>query len=327
MTSKGPLLTAHADSNPLVAALREIGQEVIQCDYHQFESLLPGCIGYYGNLFSEIKRPSTFVAMRRALTRQSIPYIFWNRDAPWHVGIKPHYRYLLQAMKPVDLYLAHSIQDAGWFTRGEPHYFPNAARRSYCQATLSPAFAKPELWRYDISFFGAIGNEKRTNCLHRKIFLDTVRSHLEQRGIVTRWRIIDTIHEPLTEVQQLELIRTTRINLNFGAMCDLPGNPSWGMPERVFGIPAAGGFLLTDWRESIPDTFPDDSCDHFRTPSECVEKIIHYLGNPEIMCARGKRLHTEVLAHNTYEVRAKQLMDLLNRFSRVKHVSDKTAEK
>lgn len=325
MTGDGPLLTTYSDRNPLVIALRETGREVIQCSYDEVRKRLPDCIGYYGNLFSEIKRPFAFLWLKRALAEHGIPYVFWNRDAPWHVGIKPYNRLVLKTLKPVDIYLAHSMQDADWFTQGTPTYFPNAARSSYCQPTPSPAFADPSLWRYDISFFGAIGNEKRPNCLRRKGFLQTIRDGLEGRGVAARWRIVDTIQEPLSVEQQLELIRSSRINLNFGAMCDLPGNPSWGMPERVFGIPAAGGFLLTDWRESIPDTFPDDSCDYFRTPDECMEKITHYLGNPEALRARAERLHAEVLAHHTYAARVEQLVGLLNRFAQAKHTASGTA--
>ncbi len=317
MTTRGALLTTHSDGNPLVVALREIGQEVIQCDYRNAVTHLPDCIGYYGNLFSEIKSPLAFMSMRLALTKKNIPYVFWNRDAPWHVGIKPIYRYLLHAMKPVDIYLAHSMQNSVWFTRGTPYYFPNAARRNYCQATLSPAFSDPEEWQYDVSFFGAIGNERRANCLHRKTFLDAVRTRLEQIGVTARWRIVDTVHEPLTLEQQIELIRSTRINLNFGAMCDLPGNPSWGMPERVFGIPAAGGFLLTDWRKSIPETFPNDSCDHFETPNECADKIAYYLNKPDELRTRAKQLQEDILTHHTYAARARQLVDLLTEFRRL----------
>lgn len=313
MTRKGALLTTHSDRNPLVVALREIGQEVIRCNFDKTFEHLPGCIGYYGNLFSEIKQPLAFLRLRRALTKLGIPYVFWNRDAPWNVDIKPHNKFFLRALQPVDLYLAHSLQNAGWFSKGAPIYFPNAARGAYCLSDLAPGFADASRWRYDISFFGAIGNEKRLNCRRRKAFLQAIRERLEQRGIALRWRIVDTVFEPLNLERQLELIRTTKINLNYGAMCDLPGNPSWGLPERVFGIPAAGGFLLTDWRESIPATFPDGSCDHFRTTDECVEKIVHYLDDADAHRNRAERLHADVLARHTYAARAWQLVDLLNR--------------
>lgn len=305
------LLTTHKDGNPLVSAMRKAGIKVIQYDFPKIPTYLPSCIGYYGNIFSEIKYPFAFMRLNRALARHGIPYIFWNRDAPWNVGMKLHSSLFLRLLKPVDIYLAHSMQDANWFTRGTPHYFPNAAQSDYCQPALSPNFSDGDQWRYDISFFGMIGNPKRTNCLRRKTFLDNVRKILERRGVTARWRVVDTAHEHLSVAQQLELIRSTRINLNFVAMCDLPGNSSWGMPERVFGIPAAGGFLLTDWRESIPKTFPDGSCDYFRTQEECADKIVYYLSHPDPLRRQAERLHSIVLDQHTYSVRAQHLIALL----------------
>ena len=121
--------------------------------------------------------------------------------------------------------------------------------------------------------------------------------------------------ESLTADQQIELIQASKINLNYGAMCDLPGNPSWGLPERVFGIPAAGGFLLTDWRESVPDTFPDGHLDNFRDATDCAGKIRHYLNRFGELRDRAEALHAQVLTHHTYANRAVQLINLLHTYA------------
>jgi len=313
----GFLLTFHSEGNPLVVSLREAGMEVICIDdFRIAHKRLDGCIAYYGNLFAEIKYPIAFFSLLQALRRHSIPYVFWNRDAPWNVGMKKHRAWLLRLLKPVDIYLTHSLQMAHLFSRNPAIYFPNAAQRAYCAYDDLAELRVPSNYRYDITFIGAIGNPKRRNCRERTDFLKAVQAGLRARTSNVRFHVVDTVHEHLNVEEQLALIRSSKINLNFGAMCDLPGERSWGLPERVFGIPAAGGFLLTDWREAIPDTFPDDSCDFFRDADDCVEKILHYLPQLDRIRDRAECLHKRVLAEHTYQVRARQFIDLIGKWHR-----------
>jgi len=312
----GFLLTFHSERNPLVVSLREAGMEVVCIDdFRIARNRLDGCVAYYGNVFTEIKHPLAFISLLKALHRRAIPYVFWNRDAPWNVGIKKHREWLLHLLKPVDIYLTHSLQMAHLFSRNPAIYFPNAAQRAYCAEGDLADLRIPSHYRYDVTFIGAVGNLKRHNCRERAAFLRAVQAGLQARSSNARFRIVDTVHENLSVEEQLALIRTSKVNLNFGAMCDLPGNPSWGLPERVFGIPATGGFLLTDWRQAIPTTFPDDSCDFFHDAEECVGKILYYLPRFDLLRARAEKLHTQVLAGHTYAIRARQLVELLHRNS------------
>jgi len=111
--------------------------------------------------------------------------------------------------------------------------------------------------------------------------------------------------------KQISIIQKSKINLNIGAMCDLQDNPSLGLPERAFGIPAAGGFLLTDWRKNITNTFSENGCDYFHNPEECANKIIYFLRNFDLTRAHAEKLHNEVVNKYTYNISAANLLDIL----------------
>ena len=113
---------------------------------------------------------------------------------------------------------------------------------------------------------------------------------------------------------QLELIRTSKINLNVGAMCDLPGNPSWGLPERVFGIPAAGGLVISDVRKHLADSFSPDIVPVFDSPQTCAALIERLLGDWTVQRNLAEKQHHEVIARHTYWQRARTLVDDLQRY-------------
>ena len=122
----------------LVTELQELGINIIFCDnFHDVIMRAHDSIGYFGSLFAEIKRPFSFLILLHKLHKENTPYVFWNRDSPWHCGIKKHRKFLLKALKPVDIYFAHSLQDASWFTSRKPLYFPNGAQIKYISDTLS----------------------------------------------------------------------------------------------------------------------------------------------------------------------------------------------
>ncbi len=43
--------------------------------------------------------------------------------------------------------------------------------------------------------------------------------------------------------------------MNIGAAADGEREKSWGLPERCYGIPACGGFLLSDERGHAANDF------------------------------------------------------------------------
>jgi len=78
---------------------------------------------------------------------------------------------------------------------------------------------------------------------------------------------------------------------------------------RLFEVPAAGAFLLTDWVDEIADCYVEGvhlAC--YRGVAELLEKLEYFLSRPEECerIARDGRSH--FLSHHTYEARARRLL-------------------
>lgn len=303
------ILTTHADRNPLVAALRAQGVIVRSVRWPDDVIDLDGCIAFYGNLFGEIKSWIRFPRLLKELRYKNIPYVFWNRDAPWDTGMKYHNQWLMRRIKPVDIYLAHSLQDCEKYG-GESHYFPNAAQKDYFESTDLELLRYESAYEYDVCFFGSLGGRDR-NAQNRNLFLNELKILLNKRRPELRINFIDTVKKPLAINEQLEMIRRSKINLNVGAMCDLPGNKTWGLPERVYGIPAAGGFPLTDFRKSLKNSFNGIHYPSFKNLEDCFVQINMNLDSFKEMRQTAEVIYNYVIQEHTYRNRAQQFMDIL----------------
>ncbi len=84
--------------------------------------------------------------------------------------------------------------------------------------------------------------------------------------------------------------------------------------QRVFDVPACGGFVLTDYREQLEDLFDIGSeavC--YREPEEIPELVRRYLGHPS---EREPVIHAarqRVLARHDYTLRMKTMVSALRR--------------
>jgi len=101
-----------------------------------------------------------------------------------------------------------------------------------------------------------------------------------------------------------------RVNLNvFHAQCRDSTN------SRVYDVLAAGGFLLSEDRPVLHREFEvGRHLDTFSTPEEAAEKVAHYLehrAEREAIAREGKR---HVLAHHTFPIRARRLLELARPF-------------
>ncbi len=82
--------------------------------------------------------------------------------------------------------------------------------------------------------------------------------------------------------------------------------------QRVFDVPACGGFLLTDHREQMENLFdPGTEVVVFREPDEIPALIREYLNDKKrrnsIMAAARKR----IIAKHTYEIRIQKMLDIM----------------
>ena len=76
------------------------------------------------------------------------------------------------------------------------------------------------------------------------------------------------------------------------------------MNQRIFDAPAAGGFVLTDFREQLAELFgvgEEVAC--FREPGEIPELVRFYLKHPQVREKMAAKARQRVLAEHTYRHR------------------------
>lgn len=299
------VITILNDPHPLLDAFRACDYSVLQTTKIPAEADLTDCILYLTDIFASIKRPWLLLKVKRKLRKANIPVVTWNRDAPWHLGMRTWRRILAKQLSLVDIYAAHSLQQAEYFSDA-PVYMPNAAAidRYHLYGQTLVSLRNQVSYRHDVSFVGSL-NPDYDRIEYRRRFLQQLAVRLEALGISSCFR--HGLH--MNARDQARLIQESRINLNFGAACDM-SETSWGLPERCFGIPACGGFLLSDYRRHAGDTVPPDMWVDFSDIDDCVEKIRYYLAHFTITRQLAERLHHEVVAHHTYAHRARAFIDL-----------------
>jgi spore maturation protein CgeB len=112
--------------------------------------------------------------------------------------------------------------------------------------------------------------------------------------------------------EQVTLIQQSRISLNFGASCEYGAPVASGLPERCYGIPAVGGFLLCDKRTHAKDDFtPGKNWAEFDGLDDCVAKIQYWLLHWDAARDLADRCHAHVMARHTYAHRAEKLHQAL----------------
>ncbi len=82
--------------------------------------------------------------------------------------------------------------------------------------------------------------------------------------------------------------------------------------QRVFDVPAAGAFCVTDWREQIENLFePGKEVVCYHSPEEATELIRRYLDDPAGRAAISEAARKRVLAEHTYDHRLRALVQTM----------------
>lgn len=304
---------------PLKQSLAERGIVLIENEWQPDTDLLRRALAcVVGFDVKNIKHPLRALAWKRRLSRYGVPVFSWNRDAPYHNNLPAWRLSLFDRLRPLDIYATHSLIDTRWRFAESVLYLPNAVEpsaynlRGESGAVLA-RLRDPGQYRWDVSFFGTLLDKPHKEVVARQSFFSALAPRLDTLGI--HHRFVDTARTPMSLEEQVELIQTSRINLNFGAYCDYCGNRTYaaaGLPERCFGIPACGGFLLADRRAHTADSFEiGRHLDEFGSLDECVEKIHHHLehfGLGRDMAEAGWR---HVMRHHAYANRAETMHNAL----------------
>lgn len=246
--------------------------------------------------------------IQRACRKKAIPLIGIDRDAPWHKGVKNRQLWLVAKFLPFDVYASHSTQEGKRF--GAPLYLPNAARTEsyHLYGQTLEALRQPAFYRHDVSFIGNLNAECYPEHRARVAFLTELQARLKNAGI--ELALFDSAG--MTVPEQVDIIQRSRVNLNCGAAADNGGIKSWGLPERCYGIPACGGFLLADRREHAATDFISgvDWVD-FADMNDCLGKIQYFLRHFSEARDIAESAHKKVMAEHCYSQRARRLLQAI----------------
>jgi spore maturation protein CgeB len=306
----------YGQDDPLVKYLLRIGNDVTSIPVRHATLPDESVAFFLINLLDAIKRPLYLLRLKRLARKMDAPLVYWNRDAPWNLNIKRYRSWMISRGLSVDIYLAHSMQTAETFG-GWQHYFPNAVdtENYHLDGVPLDSLRSDSAYSVDVSFFGSLSNTYRRAKARLEVMAE-ISPRLRALGISHEWR--DTCEGqpafPLNE--QRQFIRKSRINLSVGAMCDTD-EPSWGLPERYFGIPACGGFLVSDYRKYASTTFRTH-CVQFGSSQELVNLVKHWLQQPTERREVAEAMHREVLEGHTYAHRAATLQQLVTDWKRRK---------
>lgn len=297
---------------PLIGAIEELGVEVVRGVWQPDAALLERIGACFVSFYDCLKRPLEVWRLKRALARRAVPLVVWNRDAPGYMNKAPWRLALLERAKLIDLYASHALADGRRFAHTQL-LLQNAARTdAYNLAGLRlEDLDDPARYRYDVGFFGTLDGESYKEYRARAQFFAALAQRLASLGIAHSF--IDTRRTPLSPAEQRDLIQHTRINLSFGAGCEYGYAVGHGLPERCFGVPACGGFLLSDRRLHAAEAFePGSEWIEFEGLDEAAARIVHFLARFDEARAVAARAYARVMREHTFRHRAGEMLSAIN---------------
>lgn len=117
------------------------------------------------------------------------------------------------------------------------------------------------------------------------------------------------LHPPVEYLQELpEIFQQSKINLNF----TIP-NITDGVPLRVFDVLSCGGFLLTDYRDSLCEIFQDGKdLVVFHGMEDFIKKAGYYLSHPAEREEIARHGMEKVRNLHTYDIRLAEILQILS---------------
>ena len=291
---------------PLRDAFESLGFEVAENLWSPPAALLARTRLSIVNLYEAARQPVRAVRLKWSAARCRVPVIAFDRDAPWHMGLRRRRLLLLQWLKPFDVYATHTLQPTYEFAPVKL-YNANAVwtRHFNLHGQTLEAMRDAGFYALDVSFLGNMNGKRYQEHARREEFFAELSRRLAPSGI--RFLFADSAGIP--EAEQIRVIQRSRINLSYRSSCDHENDGSWGLPERCYGVPARGGFLLSDARRHAADDFElAAEWASYQGIDDCVEKIRYYLGHFEETRRIAEAAHARVMRQHTYEHRARALI-------------------
>lgn len=307
------LLNYHKGFDPLREGFENIGYQVAENDWTPSPERLARCEACVVNLYEAIRAPWATLGLKRRLRAAGVPLIGLDRDAPWHMGIRWRRLALFRLLRPLDIYASHTLQPT-WNFAPVKLYSANAVwvRNFNLHGHTLAEMRDPAFYEYDVSFLGNMDGSRYREHAERERFFGELRHRLDSLGL----RHYIQHSSGIAEAEQIRVIQRSRINLSYRSSCDHGGTLSWGLPERCYGVPARGGFLLTDERRHAGDDFElATEWAGFTDIDNCVDRIQYWLAHFEDARRIAEAAHARVMRDHTYEQRARNLVDAARRLT------------
>jgi len=213
-------------------------------------------------------------------------------------------------VKLLDVYATHTLQPTYDFAAVK-EYLPNAVwtRNFNLHGRTLEEMRDSAFYRWDVSFVGNLDGVRYREHAERQRFLAALAPRLEAHGL----RVLFRHSSGMSEVEQIEVIQRSVINLSYRSSCDHRSRSgaemSWGLPERCYGVPARGGFVLADERRHAADDF-DVSREwaSYRDFEDCVARTRYFAAHFPETRAIAEAAHARVMHEHTYEHRAQRLL-------------------
>jgi spore maturation protein CgeB len=299
---------------PLKEAFENIGYRVVENDWAPAPELLTSTQACVINLYEAIRNPWSALALKRRLKQAGVPLIGLDRDAPWHMGLRWRRLAWFRLLRPLDIYASHTLQPT-WNFAPLKIYSANAVwvRNFNLHGHTLEEMRDPGFYEYDVSFLGNMDGGRYQEHAERARFFAALRPRLDALGIRHNIRHSSGVSEEM----QIRVIQRSRINLSYRSSCDHGGTLSWGLPERCYGVPARGGFLLTDERRHAADDFDlATEWAGFADLEDCVARIQYWLSHFEASRRIAEAAHLRVMREHTYEKRAHNLLAAARKLQR-----------
>jgi spore maturation protein CgeB len=164
--------------------------------------------------------------------------------------------------------------------------------------------------RYDVSFIGtAYGNRPKWIAA------------LRRRGINVACFGHGWPNGPVAAAEIPKIIRESVINLNFGdsglVLHGLVPRRSRQIKARVFEVPGAGGFLMTESAEHLENFYiPGKEVAIFDGVDDLAGKIKHFLSHPDERDEIARAGQARTRAEHTYDMRFRDLLERAARTDR-----------
>ena len=294
---------------PLHEAFETLGYAVVENEWVPAPHMLADTAACVINLYEGVRAPWRTLMLKRRLKAAAVPLVAIDRDAPWHMGMRRRRMWLFSQLRLLDLYATHTLQPT-WTLAPRKHYHANAVwvRNFNLHGCSLEEMRVPDFFRYDVSFVGNLDGSRYREHAERQRFFAALEERLRPLGL----RILFRHSEGVPEAEQIEIIQRSIINLTYRSSCDHGGTLSWGLPERCYGVPARGGFVLSDLRRHAADDFDlRHEWADYSDFEDCVAKIRFFLDHFQRTREIAEASHARVMAQHTYEHRAAKLMEVV----------------